>query len=423
MFSALWNLLVDGWIALWPSFLAVWSFVHLWGPIALALIFWRLWVRYVRRKALAAVEYVLLEVRLPKEQPRSPKAMEFFFNVLGQKGLTSTFINRYWEGNVYPWFSFELISIEGSIHFVIRTQKFYRPLLEQNLYSQFPDVEIYEIDDYTQRVNYHEDTHSMWGSEFILTKKDPYPIRTYVDYELDKDPREEFKIDPITPMIEWLGSLGKGQQGWVQIMTRKHEDNAWDRKKWKLKEFWEFKTTDTWKDEAKAEIAKIKKEATVVFASDDPTKGQIQLTPGQREKVEALELSTSKPPYDVGIRALYVADQDAFNPVNISALIASFSHYGSGGLNGFKPGKAKYKSGFDYPWQDFRGMRKAAKNRRIFDAYRRRAFFHSPYKRKPIILNTEELATIYHFPGGVSTTPTFKRIESRKAEPPTNLPI
>jgi hypothetical protein len=39
------------------------------------------------------------------------------------------------------------------------------------------------------------------------------------------------------------------------------------------------------------------------------------------------------------------------------------------------------------------------------------------------ILNTEELATLYHFPGQVAATPSFKRISSTKAEAPTNLPI
>jgi hypothetical protein len=46
-----------------------------------------------------------------------------------------------------------------------------------------------------------------------------------------------------------------------------------------------------------------------------------------------------------------------------------------------------------------------------------------PYQRTPFVLNTEELATIYHFPGRVAETPTFGRIEAKKGEPPSNLPI
>ena len=59
----------------------------------------------------------------------------------------------------------------------------------------------------------------------------------------------------------------------------------------------------------------------------------------------------------------------------------------------------------------------------MFESYRLRSYFHPPHKRKHFVLNAEELATIYHFPGGVAQTPTFGRIESRKAEPPMNLPV
>ena len=58
----------------------------------------------------------------------------------------------------------------------------------------------------------------------------------------------------------------------------------------------------------------------------------------------------------------------------------------------------------------------------MFKAYVSRSYFHPPYKKKPFILNTEELATIYHFPSGIET-PGFTTISSRKAEPPANLPI
>jgi hypothetical protein len=40
-----------------------------------------------------------------------------------------------------------------------------------------------------------------------------------------------------------------------------------------------------------------------------------------------------------------------------------------------------------------------------------------------MILNTEELATIFHFPGQVAGTPTLERVPSKKAEAPSNLPI
>jgi hypothetical protein len=69
--------------------------------------------------------------------------------------------------------------------------------------------------------------------------------------------------------------------------------------------------------------------------------------------------------------------------------------------------------------------RKAKLTNEMFDAYRLRSFFFPPYQYflgNPFVLNTEELATIYHFPGNVSATPTLPKIASKKSEPPANLP-
>ena len=38
-------------------------------------------------------------------------------------------------------------------------------------------------------------------------------------------------------------------------------------------------------------------------------------------------------------------------------------------------------------------------------------------------MNIEELATIYHFPGDIASTPTLSRVEAKKGEPPANLPV
>ena len=60
----------------------------------------------------------------------------------------------------------------------------------------------------------------------------------------------------------------------------------------------------------------------------------------------------------------------------------------------------------------------------MLDAYKKRAYFYKPHKRENIfVLNTEELATLFHLPGMVSATPTFGRVESKKGQAPANLPV
>lgn len=405
------------------------SFAPLWVPFLLLFGAWRMWLTYLQLRTIAKQDWIMLEVRLPKDIYRSPLGMELVLNAIHYKGLVGDFVKRLWKGNLTPWTSLEVASFEGDIHFFIRIEKGQKRLIESQIYAQYPDAEVTEVDtDYTDLITYDEDKYSMWAGEFVLTKKDPYPIKTYVDFGLADNPKEEEKIDPITPMMEWLGSLGKGEQAWIQIVVRYHLDNRRKKgEKWfkfkdgKLK--WEggwFARESSWKEDAKKEIEEIKEKATVE-AKDGSGPPRLELTPGQKDTIAALERSVEKPGFDVGIRGIYIAEQDAFVPVNIGGLIGSFKSYGSGGLNGFKPGD--HKTGFTYPWQDPFGRREAKQKHRMFDAYKRRSFFHPPYRRKPFVLNSEELATIYHFPGRVATTPTFKRIESRKSEPPTNLPI
>ncbi len=147
------------------------------------------------------------------------------------------------------------------------------------------------------------------------------------------------------------------------------------------------------------------------------------LTEIQKETINAIQRNLNKTAFDTMIRALYVAEKNAFNALNIGGLTGSFKQFSSGNLNGFKPGPIP---NFDYPWQDFRGKNKISAQKKLLMAYKMRSFFQAPFKHfkgKPFVLTTEELATIYHFPGGVASTPTFDRIMSKKSEAPSNLPI
>src|SRR3989344_4942908 len=62
----------------------VWNFITLLSiptlAIVLGLIFWPLWLAYVRSKNFFNMKYIVLEVKLPKEMHKSPKAMELFLH-------------------------------------------------------------------------------------------------------------------------------------------------------------------------------------------------------------------------------------------------------------------------------------------------------------------------------------------------------
>ena len=369
------------------------------APLALGFIAWKAWVGYVNAAFLASMEFSLIEIRLPKEIRRSPLAMELVLNAMHQTGGTTTWVDRYWKGRVRNFFSLEIVSIEGAVHFFIRTPTAFKNTIESYIYAQYSEAEISDVPDYADKVPYMKDgRYILWGTEDKFTREDAYPIKTYVDYGMDKSLKEEEKIDPITPTIELMGSMQKGEQLWFQMIIRA--------------------TTQEWKDIGKKEIEKIKSEKF------DKEKGERfnenMLTKAEKETITAIERSIDKLGFDAGIRTIYIAEKDAFRGTNIPAVINMLKQYNSNNLNGFRLARA---TGFEYPWQDFRGVRLAAKKKKFFDLYRTRSFFYPPDDRAPMILCSEEVATIYHFPGGVSETPSFGRIESKKSEPPVNLPV
>ena len=389
--------------------------------IVLAEIFWYVWVQYVQAKQFLSLKYTTLELKLPKDTFKSPLAMELFLtslhNISGEN-----WYSMFWKGETRPWYSLELISVEGQVKFFIWTEDRRKAGVISALYSQYPELVIVEREDYTKGMHFDPKTMKLWCAEFVFTKPDPYPIKTYVDYGLDKDPKEEFKVDPMTPMIEFLGSVPPNQQIWIQFMIRGHKKEQ--RKPGHL-----FKKTDLWKDQAEAEVNKIllRDKKTKVAGEVNPETGYSKLptiTKGEQEIVAALERSVSKTPFDVGIRAIYVAPKETFDtPFGVGGTISSFGHYRYEHLNGFKPNGDKWHPQLTYPWQDYNNVRRNKFSRRGLAAYKRRSYFYAPQSAKPLVMNVEELATVYHFPGSVSATPNLNRIPSKKSGAPSNLPV
>ena len=82
-------------------------------------------------------------------------------------------------------------AIEGDVRFLVWTRTALRNLIESQIYGQYPSVEIKEVPDYARDMVYDPEKIEMWGCHYKFLKPNPFPIRTYVDYQLDKN---EMKI-------------------------------------------------------------------------------------------------------------------------------------------------------------------------------------------------------------------------------------
>jgi hypothetical protein len=406
----------------------------LWGA------FYKTWIGYVRQTFWNKQTPILLEILLPKQIDKTPNAMELFLLNLNQTSGESTWYDRSWLGKTRPWFSLELVSTEGKVRFFIWSWSSWKKVIETQLYAQYPGIEVTEVKDYTKNFVFNPDKNDLWGFEMKFAKEDAYPIKTYRDYGIGDDSAkdEEIKVDPITPTIEFLGSIGQKQQCWIQFIVRAHKDETEIPMGERWSSFWKklgesdyntafkelFKKRDSWKDDAKELIKKIREEGVVKVKDDKGVEKPsfANVTKGQTERINAIERSIAKPGYDVGIRGIYIADKEFYDGTNHPGVLSVFKQYNSHELNSFVP---KNTTSNDYPWQNLFGSL-LAKKQRILKAYRARGYFYYPWKEDngdSLVLNSEELATVYHFPGQVVQTPSFDRVLSKKAEPPGNLPV
>jgi hypothetical protein len=248
-----------------------------------------------------------------------------------------------------------------------------------------------------------------------LKKADAYPIKTYIEYGLDKLPKEEEKIDPLNTVLEVLGSINATEHVWIQILI---ESN----KEWTLKEGALFTRPD-WKESARAEIQKIIDNAVKKRGGEDMKGNSMMLlTDAEKDTIKAIERSLGKLAFDTMIRCVYIspASQVRIGDI-IPRMITMWRAFEDVNRNalGFK-----WRTDFDWPWwQDPSGKRRLAFKKHELDEYKRRVLTPQAVSYHAGVMTTEELATIFHLPGKVATTPTLGRIPSKRAEAPANLPI
>lgn len=408
-----------------------------WLPIALAVGAWHVWVWYIQSLYLSKRDVVLLEMKVPREVTKSPRAMELALTSFSLSSGETTVYHRAWKGQVRPIFSFEIASFGGEIHFYVWCWRNYKDTVEGALYAQYPEIELHEVEDYASKFRYDSNIHNGWGMEWPLqtymggfegggTKDfriNAYQPRSYIDFELEKDPKEEFKIDPLANVLEFMGNIKPTEQMWIQIIMRKSG---------KLTVFKGKPDEDTeWKKMVEIEVNRIRTQAAIIpqdvltaeleEAGEDAER-HVSVRPSwkQNEMMRSMERHLGKYPFQVGMRGIYWAEGELRGPMytGMRWIWRPFGNpqYGSH----LRP--RRWHCDFDYPWADFRGIRWDLMLRRVHDAYRRRSFFHAPWEGDTIILTNETIASLWHPPSRSITVPGLERISATKVEPPSNLP-
>lgn len=402
----------------------IFRFWWIWSGPLLIFFFIETWLSWRQQLYKNAITWVLLELHVPREVRKSPKAMEQFLAALYHvRNIPGDFMEKYADGEVTLWFSLEVISMGGEIRLFLRTPAKHKQIVMSNLYANYPMVEIEEVPDYVDTFpptlgGLYEKGFNLWGSELVLGKNDVYPIRTYLQFEAIE---EEKSLDPIASLLEVFRNLKRQENVWLQMLIRP-ADPAWKER------------GDALVKELKNKDMKMRPSAFGEY-EDRPTR-----TPGEIEVMKAVEQNISKSGFETLIRYVYIADMSAYD-INFAkrGTLSAFNQYSAQNLNHFLHNYSIYTQTkwVNFPYF-FPHRRAQGRKERIYRNFRERKMpeetliskylfmnpFNTNFRQRVFILNTEELATLYHLPTTlVLTAPLMKRVESKRMGPPMSMPI
>ncbi len=409
-----------------------------WIPIAVTFVWGgaKLWLFYIQQKWIKAQGKILLAIDVPRGNMQSPKAVENIFAYLAGAHDTQDLFEKWWLGVIQHVFSFEIVSIDGYIQFLIRTAGRFRNLVESAIYSQYPDAEITEVNDYTvgYPTIFPNDEYDIWGSEFIQVKKSFYPIKTFKDFEHPfGEPETQYK-DPMAALMDLMSSMKKGEQIWYQLIAKPIGVEWAEEAEKEVKKVIGEKgaggknITDRiidvllkWLDSFSEFIYKSGVEAEKKTDSKDEQRFlMMNLKPKQKKQIEAIQEKVSGVGFQFKLRFIYLAKKEIINKYKAaSGFIGYMKQFNTNDLNSIKPDTGSGGTATKIQYPIFFNTRLNARKRKIMRRYIDR---DTAAGRTPGILNTEELSSIWHFPiESVVRAPLMQKAPGRKAEPPSNL--
>ena len=406
------------------------------------VVFSEFWMVRIVTKYIDSLEWILLEIKIPKDNIKSTQSMEqVFATVYGIYSFGLKPWEKYVEGKVESWLSFEMTGDIDGVHFYVRTPKKHKNLVETAFFSQYPAVELDEAEDYTKSLPsiLPNAEYEVFGTDIILAREDPYPIKTYIDFgnENQNVKEEEDKVDPVAVITEAISKLKPGERVWLQLLVRP-ADPEWAKK---AKALIEEEAGKRQKVQKKGVVAGAGEflgnlaSAPVILPewSEGSEKQQTVFrlyTPGEQDKLKAMSRKASKRAFDSIYRFVYIDKKEDYTGENVESVIGAIQQFATLDLNFFKPNTktfTKKTTVSKWPWM--RTKRLAERKQQIYQAYINREIPQPFIPRKfrldikTSILNIEELASIYHPPTISVRAPQLRPSGSRKSEPPVNLPI
>ncbi len=305
-----------------------------------------------------SVDSVLLQIALPRNNETKIDAMEQVFSSL------YTIKKGGWKQNfgVQPAISFELIAKQEDIRFYVWCPKKLQDLVEKQINGGFPEAEIKEVPE----IDIFRETGKVAYKALQLSKANYLPLKTFKD----------LATDPLSTITSTLAKMGPNEAASIQILISPAEG--------------------TWQKSGSKFISETKKQES------DPEKARFSTS---AKTLEAVESKVTKPGFETSIRIAVVSESADIAKSHLDNIVSAFGQFASD-TNLLKKRKILNKGAF---MEDF--------------LYRYQPMFNIPTTgNRHSILNSEELATIFHFPNKQITTPHIFWLNAKTAPAPAQIP-
>ena len=419
-----------------------------WVFFLVALVYMIFWLRRdrLRNEYADTTPFICLEVRVDELSEKSPLAMEQVFAAMHAMHQNFTW-GEDANGKVVLSWACEMVSFGGKVNYFFRLPTRFRSLLESAVFAQYSKAEVSETEDYLRNIPHYYDPETadfdFWGTQWLKKKDNAYPIRSYIQTQSFEHSAQETFVDPLSNVIEVMSNLQPHELMVYQLVLKpvnddwkKHTKHLTDKLKgvpakhdnglfMKIVYF----IPDLLAEVLVTHILGVEKgEEGYQSAAPEPPTQMLHKSDVEKMVISAIENAIGKVSYDVRIRTLYLAPKGKLNKaVRIPEIVGAFRNFDDVNLNGIKPDIAhswtegptyKFSERFERPYME---MAKLTRQRHFLHNFLPRSSWRGVGK---VIMNTEELATIFHFPQVPhARVSQVARVQAVKAAPPVDLPI
>ena len=285
--------------------------------------------------------------------------------------------------------SFEIIARQGLVHYYTVVPTVLVDVVQQAIAAAYPSARLEEVTEHSIFSQVGKMSGTI-GGEFTLKKDFVYPIATY----------QESKRDASRALLNALSAAGREDGVAIQVLLRPARE-GWTRNSVEA-------ANKITKDKGKKKAGfggMIAPKDLMEALWKPPETGDAkpedkQLTSLEQKTVEAIEEKTRYPGYEVLVRVVVSSNTATHSQVLLQNVVAAFSLFDSPTFNGFKFAMTKNID-------------------ELVTAYIFRFF---PQAVTQSILNSIELATIFHLPDQTSIpTSQVQRQMSKQVDGPTQV--